>query len=179
MRKGYKKGSGATTANLNSQDGIRKAFEIGYRVDKNGVVKNPNGTILKCGLDKRGYLKFAPFKLVKIFVHRFQAYAKFGEKLFEKGMVVRHLDSNKLNNSLDNIAIGTQAENLDDNPKEIKEKIRKSNLKYSKELVDKLIEESGRGVTYEQLKTKYGIPLGSLCFLLSKTAKKRSTGQRY
>ena len=63
--------------------------------------------------------------------------------------------------------------------KEIKEKIRKSNLKYSKELVDKLIEESGRGVTYEQLKTKYGIPLGSLCFLLSKTAKKRSTGQRY
>ena len=42
MRKGYKKGSGATTANLNSQDGIRKAFEIGYTIDREGIVRRPD-----------------------------------------------------------------------------------------------------------------------------------------
>lgn len=46
--------------------------------------------------------------------HRVVAYRKFGEIVFEKGMCVRHLDGNKSNNHPDNLAIGTNQDNIDD-----------------------------------------------------------------
>ena len=50
--------------------------------------------------------------------HRFMGYLKFGDEIYTKGMQVRHLDGNPLNNSWDNIAIGTQRDNTYDIPKE-------------------------------------------------------------
>jgi hypothetical protein len=47
-------------------------------------------------------------------VHRIVAYQKFGDAMFEKGIVVRHLNGNPLDFSCDNIAIGTQKENFAD-----------------------------------------------------------------
>ena len=55
-------------------------------------------------------------KVCRILVHRLQAYQKFGDEIFKEGIVVRHLDNNSLNNSIDNIAIGTQQENMLDRP---------------------------------------------------------------
>lgn len=50
--------------------------------------------------------------------HRFVAYCKYGDKLFEEGIVVRHLDGNVLNDSWDNLRLGTQSQNMMDRPKE-------------------------------------------------------------
>lgn len=50
-------------------------------------------------------------KVFSFQVHRLQAFQKFGEKIFEKGIVVRHLNGNPLDNSWKNIEIGTQSEN--------------------------------------------------------------------
>lgn len=55
-------------------------------------------------------------KVCRILVHRLQAYQKFGDEIFKEGIVVRHLDNNSLNNCIDNIAIGTQQENMLDRP---------------------------------------------------------------
>ena len=44
-------------------------------------------------------------------VHRFCAYLKYGEKLFEEGILVRHLDDNPLNLSWDNIVLGSPKDN--------------------------------------------------------------------
>ena len=43
--------------------------------------------------------------------HHLQACQKFGDKIYEEGMVVRHLDGNPLNNTWDNIEIGTDYDN--------------------------------------------------------------------
>ncbi|MCM3130078.1 HNH endonuclease [Paenibacillus provencensis] len=51
----------------------------------------------------------------QVFVHRLVAYLKFGRKeLFKDGIVVRHLDDIKHNNSWINIDIGTHEDNRRD-----------------------------------------------------------------
>ena len=93
------------------------AYEMGYRCIKN-ILTNPDGRILKGGIDKDGYKYFHPFKKgLNIKVHRLVAYQKYGDKLFEEEMEVRHFDNNKLNNSEDNIRIGTHQQNMMDIPK--------------------------------------------------------------
>lgn len=40
-------------------------------------------------------------------IHRLQAYQKFGDKIYEDGIVVRYLNGDRYDNSYDNIGIGT------------------------------------------------------------------------
>ena len=47
-------------------------------------------------------IKSLLFKLMvktKNYTHRLQAYQKYNNEIYNKGIVVRHLDGNKLNNS--------------------------------------------------------------------------------
>jgi len=96
--------------------------ERGYRVSRDGVVYGLHKSVLKLVCNSEGYLIFsgaAPRlgevgkSRYAILVHRFVAYHKFGDALFD-AECVRHLDNNKQNNSWDNIAVGTQKENLAD-----------------------------------------------------------------
>ena len=70
-------------------------------------------------IDSKGYL-FIGIKLPednnrrRVYIHRLMAFKKFGDQVFAPGTVVRHLDNNPLNNTYNNIAIGTQADNLAD-----------------------------------------------------------------
>lgn len=88
-----------------------KYYSKGYRIDKEGTVTSNKGKKLKLTLDYSGYLRIGK----RFRIHRLQAYTKFGDKIYEKGQVVRHLNNNKLDNSWNNISIGTQKENLNDN----------------------------------------------------------------
>jgi len=94
--------------------------ERGYYIDKEGNAYNPYGKVLK-GKIKNGY-KCITIRIdkrrVDVRFSRLQAYQKYGEEIYKEGIVVRHLDNIKENNSFANIAIGTQTENLMDNPKE-------------------------------------------------------------
>lgn len=98
------------------------ADKKGYKLNKKGEVIGIYGSVLSLQLNNKGYLYFnirdGGKKCVKVLVHRFRAYKKFGDKMFKKGIVVRHLDGNPLNNDWDNIDIGTQSENMLDRPKE-------------------------------------------------------------
>lgn len=72
------------------------------------------------------------------------AYQKYGDRIYNPRMVVRHLDGNPLNNSWENIAIGTQSENNMDKPPELRRRmaVHASSFMtvYSKSLVDKIKE---------------------------------------
>ena len=71
--------------------------------------------------DKYGYQKFQitlSGKCIVIFSHRLQAFKKYGYKLYEKGIMVRHKDDVKSNNTVDNILIGTAKDNYNDRGKE-------------------------------------------------------------
>lgn len=100
------------------------AKEKGYRIDINGNAfsKKQQLKVRKKNTDCPYYcftIKVGG-KSRPIMVHRLQAYQKFGDALFGEGIVVRHLDGNSLNNSFDNIAIGTQHDNMMDIPAHIR-----------------------------------------------------------
>lgn len=102
-------------------DRIISAVSKGYTIDKQGVVRY-NDTIRVLNNNK-GYLEFSircdgEKRPQNVPVHRFQAYHKFGDKIFEPEIVVRHIDGVSTNNAYDNIEIGTHQQNMLDIPVE-------------------------------------------------------------
>lgn len=96
------------------------AYEIGYRVTEDGFLQSPSGKYIG-HIHKSGYVKFSiqnKKKRFSIFVHRLQAYQKYGEKIYQKGLQVRHLNNNKQDNSYSNIALGTNKQNVADRDRE-------------------------------------------------------------
>lgn len=95
---------------------IKYAFERGFDIDKEGQMYGIRGGLVTY-CNKDGYIHGGiriDGKTTKILAHRLQAYKKFGDAMFEDGIIVRHLDGNPSNNSWDNIEIGTQSDNMMD-----------------------------------------------------------------
>lgn len=108
--------------NANRSRALLLAYEKGYRITEDGKVINPNGKEVKGSINE-GYLEIGirvDKKTQKLKVHRLQGYQKFGERIFEEGIVLRHLNSNSLDNSWDNIGIGSHSDNMNDIPEEIR-----------------------------------------------------------
>lgn len=106
---------------------VKYAYELGYRVSFCGFVVSPYNGLINGGISDYGY-KYLSIRINgisnRVMIHRLQAYQLFKDKMFDKGIEVRHLDGNKLNNSVKNIRIGTHKENMNDIPKD--ERLRKS-----------------------------------------------------
>jgi len=100
-------------------------YDKGYRISKDGVCTNPQGKILIGSLDKHGYPKIgvrAEGKCFAVHMHRLQAYIKFGDMLYTEGLIVRHVDSHRLNYKYDNILLGTYSENMYDKHPSLRKK---------------------------------------------------------
>ena len=149
------------------------AYEKGYRVTKDGQLLNPKGKVIG-NLNDKGYQR-TTLKLNKVHIlhtHRLQAYQKYGDKLFENGIMVRHLNGNKLDNSWENIAIGTNK----DNAMDISQQKRKENtlkavktiIKYNKDFVLKLREEYKLSKNYNELGRKYNMRSSDIWYLVNK-----------
>lgn len=85
----------------------------GYQASACGQIKGPK-KLLKLYLGVRGYLTFryptgGSGKSKSFYVHRAVAEA-WGLNI--KDMIINHIDHNKLNNSIDNLEVCSQAENL-------------------------------------------------------------------
>lgn len=102
------------------------ACQNGFSVSRCGnVVVSPRTNGRKLFLTKSGYYAITIYfngKRIMVRIHRLQAYQKFEDKIYESGIVVRHLDGNPKNNSWENIAIGTASENMMDIPVEIRKR---------------------------------------------------------
>ena len=97
----------------NHQKMLKACVTEGYTVLKNGDVISPSGEKIKpykWGKSIK-YLKirYKNKNIVKLItevaIHRLQAYKKFGDKIFEKGIVVRHLNGDSKNNYYDKYKI--------------------------------------------------------------------------
>lgn len=95
---------------------ILKAVESGYTVNESGNVVNRNGVQIKSVISDN-YARFT-IRLnnshAAVKVHRLLAYQKFGSVIFNKSIHVRHLNGNSLDNSYNNIAIGSASDNMMD-----------------------------------------------------------------
>lgn len=105
----------------NKNIALIEAFEKGYRISECGEYLNTLFSKLVKKVFIGGYPVFGiriKDKKVNVMWHRLQAYQKYGEKLFEDGIVVRHFNSIKTDCSWSNIIIGTEKENAMDKPKD-------------------------------------------------------------
>lgn len=150
------------------------AYERGYRIDDNGRIINPENHEIDGYIAKSGYKMFnirEGWFVWKVPVHRLMGYQKYGARLFEKGIQVRHLDSDKLNNSSDNIAIGTAHDNRMDMPPEQRMEIaKKATAKrrvYSDEIIAQVRKDRMAGMSYGKLRIKYGIPKATLSYIFN------------
>ena len=149
-----------------------EAKQKGYLVDKDGQVYNKSKK-LKGTSNSTGYHVFkirnSLGESVCVKTHRMQAYQKFGDKIYEDEIVVRHLDSNPLNNSWGNIEIGTQSDNMMDQPKDQRiKKASNANKKYSDELVMEIKAYHNSGHSYKEIMEKYNInSKGTLSYIIN------------
>lgn len=104
----------------------KEALERGFSIEKDGTVIGPSG-MSPIGKIIKGYRYVRMHrnrkKVLFVAVHRLQAYVKFGNKLYEPGIEVRHLNGNAFDNRYDNIAIGTHSQNMMDCPIEVRRRI--------------------------------------------------------
>jgi hypothetical protein len=154
---------------------IKHSAFIGYTVDKNGVVFNKNGKVVSLSIPKRktGYKSFnirlPGRKATRCFVHRLQAFQKYGDAIFQKGQVVRHINGDYMDNSFNNIEIGTQSQNMMDIPKDIRVK-KSSHPKYCHKSI---LNDVNNGYSYRQIMDKYGISSkGTVSFIVNKSLEK-------
>ncbi len=166
-----------------SKQNIITATEKGYKV-VNGVVLNRDGKQVAVNLTQ-GKFKYKRFSIrshsgerVVILVHRLVAFQKFGKKTFKKGLQVRHLDSDSLNNSFENIALGTPQENQGDKPMEVRLRsalIATSHVKkYDHKMIIKLRES---GLTYKKIMEITGIKNKSvISFIINKSNDLKKIG---
>jgi hypothetical protein len=140
---------------------ILEAYNLGYRII-NEIIFNPKGNILKGNIPnkKQKYRRFN-IKSTQIFVHRFVAYQKFGDKIFNENLEVRHLDGNSLNNKEENIEIGTHSENMMDQSLErrLEKAVKASrvNRRFSNETILEIKEKHKNGKSYNELMREYNI----------------------
>lgn len=166
----------------NAKMAILEAINRGYTVDKKGNVISPTNNLLSTegtrNLNGIHYKMFAITlknkKRTNIKVHRLVAYLKYGDVIFEKGIVVRHINGDHKDNSWDNILIGTYSENMMDKPKNIRMNaaIKATSFcrKYSKDFLEKLFKDRfENNMTYKSLTSKYDIGKSTLSFLFNKS----------
>lgn len=149
-------------------------FKKGYRITTDGKIINPKGKILNGYLSNLGYMiiSFKQNSITKTaLLHRLQAFQKYGMKLYDKGMEARHLNGDSLDNSYENIAIGTHSQNMMDIPKA--DRMRTSLYaasflrKYNKEEVRK--HHADNGNSYKKTMACFGITSkGTLHYILNK-----------
>ena len=98
-------------------------YKKGFRITERGNVINPKGEELDPVINNRGYIPLScryNGDTIKSSAHRLQAFQKYGELLFYKGVETRHKNGIKTDNSFDNILIGTHSQNMMDIPESVR-----------------------------------------------------------
>ena len=163
---------------MNYSEIERIAYSKGYRITEEGVVNGIKKTNI-------GHLSKAGYCVVTIRVHgksknlrahRLQAYQKYGDKIYEPGTVVRHLDGNPANNHVSNIGIGTHSQNMMDVPKSVR--LAKANHATSfvkKHDHAKVIKFYYKTRSYKQTMEKFNISSkGTLNFIIKQSTNGRN-----
>ncbi len=169
-------------------DAIRAAAAKGYSVTVEGEVLNRLGKKRKLQIKRRGPYLLYVFNIgwddgsFPIPVHRLAAFLKFGEPALVERVQTRHLDGDSLNNRPGNIDLGSGTDNaMDRLPADRQahaQKAGRAASRHTDETWAAVRADYALGMGYKKLRTKYGIPLGTLSYNLSKTGAKVQLANR-
>lgn len=157
---------------------VLSAYEAGFRITKEGDILSHTGNIVSGYIKRKvpGYfLRYISIRLegkpTCAAVHKLQAYQKFGDIVLSNDVLIRHKDGDSLNNSFDNILIGSMSDNLMDRPEEDRLNhslnAAKHTRKLSEEQVRSLRKDRNEGFTYKQLTNKYGISKSTVSYIVN------------
>ena len=173
----------------NNNQAILYYYNKGYRVTKEGFMIRPDSSIVLGSIQvytpnkSKGNLNYKykvrvvtgkkNGKNIYCPVHRFVAYCKYGDKIFEEGIQVRHKNGDSLDNSWDNILIGTQSDNMMDIPEEIRkassDKAWRAANPRTKEEREEIYNALISGESYKSIKNRLGVSLGTLSYMKNKS----------
>ena len=173
-----------TTMISNARKRVVIASEMGYTVLDNGQVYykklnryvNARHKSVRKNRHDLPYLIFS-IKIDKVampvHIHQLQAYQKYGNGwLLDPLMVVRHKNSNHLDNSVENILIGTTKDNYDDVPEHVNKLRRRKAARVTRKLsdsdIDDLRSKRELGASYAQLMAEYGIAKSTVSYIVNK-----------
>lgn len=101
-------------------EALRDAAARGYMVLADGTPIGVRRHVLRTHVSADGYHHIG-VKCIggvrPVSVARLQAYQKFGDRIFNPDISVRHLDGNPGNNRVTNITIGSRSDNMLDKPR--------------------------------------------------------------
>jgi hypothetical protein len=150
---------------------------------KRGYYEN-NGVIFYKGrkLKQTLYGKYYQFgiridnKVIRILIHRFIGYKKFGDMIFDKKLQIRHLDSNSLNNTYENIGIGTAKENANDKSPEVRMRVALNASSFSKKHNhEEIIKLHKEGYPYSKIMEKLNIKSkGTISFIIKQSIESKT-----
>lgn len=157
------------------KDRVEIAQEKGYTISMDGIIFNGENKELKGGVHIAGY-KYISFvyenKKIHVYAHRLQAYKKFGRAVFKKGIMVRHLNGIKTDNSWDNISIGTNIDNQMDIPSELR-KLRSINNGKERKYNYKAIQDfHSKKKSTKEIMAKFNIPNRQTVYFIIKNRNK-------
>lgn len=134
-----------------------------------------NGIVRKPSID-RGYEYITvrnDKRVIRVKVHRLVAYQLYGDRIFESGIVVRHLDGNSLNNRDENIAVGTQQDNVSDIPAADLISSYKTRAKNRGTYdYDRIWELHLSGISYSKISMMLSIPITTIQYIITQKKKK-------
>lgn len=149
---------------------LDQIIKAGYKIDRDGKVTNGSGKEV-VGSKTDGYLKFSVRtdfnSSFPIRHHKFAAYVKFGDKMFEKGMVVRHMNGNREDNSRKNIKLGTQSENMFDRPVKERKEHKKNKTGIPDEIKEQILKDKDT-LSSRKLSDKYDLPRSTIVDFLNR-----------
>lgn len=163
-------------ANLCYSNGVEKEEIVlnvlRYTINDDGILKNRKGEIVG-SKNRQGYEKIQirlGGKSKDIFTHRIQAFKKYGRKMYDKGIQVRHLNDIKTDNRASNIALGTARDNYQDRGKDsiaaAQKRATEASTKYSNELIEKARAYYEKTNSLKETSEKFNIPAPSLHYRL-------------
>lgn len=148
-------------------------FDKEYTIDEHGRLFDKFGREIIGSINSQGRrctgVRLDNGKVKRVPFHRMVAYAKFGDDIYIDGIVVRHLDGNPLNNSWDNIAIGSHSDNMMDIPKSIRiANAGLANMKYDKDMVNMIKSLRSKGLKYADIMKETGISSkGTISYIIN------------
>lgn len=111
---------------------------------------------------------------MKVQVHQIVAYQKYGDRIFQPGLMCRHRDNNKTNFDSSNVVLGTALDNYFDNAPETLTKLNailaaegKKRRKLSPQQAEEIRSRVQSGETYASLAKCFGIAKATISYLVN------------
>jgi len=147
--------------------------EKGYTADKDGNIYSYTGKKLFIRKNKSEHNFTAKIngKIATITQHKFIAYLKYGDKIFENKNVVYHKNGNVDDNSWNNILYGTRTDVMMAIPGEKRnEKANKAaatQRKFTDEQVLEIIQRKKEGISLSKIAEEFNSRKSSISYLLN------------